>query len=120
MGRCESNLDDLGLAFQDLNVDINDLEEYVRNVDPVPCVINPPKLPVHRESHLNFLKPGSREVLRRPIHIQEHLPPMYPDKEGETYRLNILYKVEKNWKTKKSAIFNQDRQDRLYLLIICD
>lgn len=72
----------MGLAFRDMNINIADLEEYVANVDPVPCAIPVPKFPLPKENHLNFLKPGSREVVTREVHIHEHLPPIYPDKEG--------------------------------------
>lgn len=81
-GRTEPNLDDVALAFKDLNIQISDLEEYIVNVDPVPCVIHPPKFPIPKESNLNFLKPGSKEVVTRPVYIHEHLPPIYPPDEG--------------------------------------
>ncbi|KAL6430615.1 hypothetical protein ACFW04_006899 [Cataglyphis niger] len=83
LGRTEPNLDDLGLTFQHMNIDIQELAEYVKNVDSVPCSIQIPKYPVRRENHLNFLKPGSREVVTRSVHIHEHLPAMYPDTEEE-------------------------------------
>ena len=44
--------------------------------DPVPIFPQP------SETHLNYLKPGSREVLHRPYHIYDYLPPMYPEMEG--------------------------------------
>lgn len=81
MGRTEVNLDDLGLAFQQMSVDLQQLSEYVKNVESVPCVISVPKYPLPRENHLNFLKPGSREVVTRPIHIHDYLPAMYPEIE---------------------------------------
>lgn len=80
--RTEANLDDLGLAFRHMNIDIQELVAYVKNVDCVPCPVQVPQYPVRRENHLNFLKPGSREVVTRPVHIHEHLPAMYPDTEG--------------------------------------
>ncbi|XP_015584761.1 transcription initiation factor TFIID subunit 3 isoform X2 [Cephus cinctus] len=83
LGRTEANLDDLGLAFQHMNIDIQELAEYVKNVDSVACAIEVPKFPVHRDNHLNFLKPGSREVVTRPVHVHEHLPAMHPDTEEE-------------------------------------
>ena len=82
MGRTEANLDDLGLAFRHMNISIEELAEYVKNVDSIPCPVSVPKLPIHRDSHLNFLKPGSREVVTRPVHVHEHLPAMYPETEG--------------------------------------
>lgn len=82
VGRTEPNLDDLGLTFQYMNIDMQELAEYVKNVDSVPCAIQVPQYPIQRENHLNFLKPGSREVVTRPVHVHEHLPAMYPDTEG--------------------------------------
>ncbi|KAJ9590828.1 hypothetical protein L9F63_016138, partial [Diploptera punctata] len=79
------NLDDVGLAFRDMNINLLELEEYIRNVDSVPCVYEIPKYPIPRDSHLNFLKPGSREVVTRPVHVHEHLPPMHPEMEEEEY-----------------------------------
>lgn len=84
-GRTEPNLDDVALAFKDMNVNIADLEEYVNNVDPVPCAVDVPKYPAQKENHLNFLKPGSKEVVTRPVHIHEYLPPMYAEREGLLY-----------------------------------
>lgn len=81
--RTEANLDDLGLTFRDMGINISDIEEYIQYVDPVMPAIDVPKYPVHKDSHLNFLKPGSKEVLTRPVHIHEHLPPINPP-EGKT------------------------------------
>ncbi|XP_076665958.1 TBP-associated factor 3 isoform X3 [Andrena cerasifolii] len=83
LGRTESNLDDLGLAFRHMNIDPQELSEYIKHVESVTCPVAVPKFPIHRENHLNFLKPGSREVVTRPVHIHEHLPAMYPDTEEE-------------------------------------
>ncbi|KAL1490723.1 hypothetical protein ABEB36_013372 [Hypothenemus hampei] len=77
-GQTEPNLDHLGLAFQELEVNLPELEEYVTYVNFVPPAQPVPKYPIPKESNLNFLKPGSKEVVTRPIHINEHLPPMYP------------------------------------------
>ncbi|XP_055373714.1 probable serine/threonine-protein kinase DDB_G0282963 isoform X2 [Condylostylus longicornis] len=82
--RIEPNLDDVGLAFRELNINLNEIEEYVNYVQPVPCNIDIPKFPVHKDSNLNFLKPGSKEVITRPMYIPEHLPPIYPEREEET------------------------------------
>ncbi|XP_034230878.1 transcription initiation factor TFIID subunit 3 isoform X2 [Thrips palmi] len=83
LGHTTPDLDDLGLAFQEMGVSVEDLKEYVQYVDSVPFIHQVPKFPVPRESHLNFLKPGSREVVTRPVHVHEYLPPMYPDLENE-------------------------------------
>ncbi|CAL7941794.1 unnamed protein product [Xylocopa violacea] len=83
LGRTEANLNDLGLTFRHMNIDIQELAEYIKNVDSVTCPIAVPKFPIRHENHLNFLKPGSREVVTRPVHVHEHLPAMYPDTEEE-------------------------------------
>ena len=93
VGRTEPNLDDLGLTFQDLNVNIEELSDYVRNVDPLPFVTEVPKFPVPRESLLNFPKPNSRELLEREEHVHEHLPPMHPDWDGRIPILLLYFAV---------------------------
>ncbi|KAK3858628.1 hypothetical protein Pcinc_035186 [Petrolisthes cinctipes] len=88
-GRTEPNVDDLGLAFLDMGISVPELEEYINNVDCLPYPHPLPALPVSRPSNLNFLKPGTRETLSRPIHIHEHLPPMYPEKEEEEVEVKV-------------------------------
>lgn len=86
-GHTDPNLHDLGLAFRDMGINISDLEEYVQYVASVPCAKEVPKYPIERESHLNLLKPGSREVVTRPVHIHEHLPAMHPELEDDEYAI---------------------------------
>lgn len=74
-GRTQPNLDDLGLAFSDMGIEVRELREYVEFVESVPCNLAVPKYPIPKENHLNFLKPGSKEVVTRPVHVHEHLPP---------------------------------------------
>lgn len=83
-GQTEPNLDHLGLAFQEMGINLGDLEEYVTYVNFCPNPSPVPKFPIPKENNLNFLKPGSKEVVTRPVHINEHLPPMYPLLEGES------------------------------------
>ncbi|KAK2704697.1 transcription initiation factor TFIID subunit 3-like [Artemia franciscana] len=82
-GRTQPTLDDLLLAFDDMEVSIPDLEEYVQSVYPIPPSHAVAAFPVPTQSQLNFMKPGSREVLTRPVHIQEYLPPMNPSLEED-------------------------------------
>lgn len=86
-GRTRPNLDDLGLSFSAMGIEIRELEEYVEYVESVPCNYQVPKYPVAKESHLNFLKPGSKEVVTRPVHVHEHLPPTLLEVE-EDYNQN--------------------------------
>lgn len=86
-GQTDPNLDHLGLAFQQMGVNLGELEEYVTYVNFLPPAHPVPKFPVAKESNLNFLKPGSKEVVTRPVHINEHLPPMYPLLEEQPEQL---------------------------------
>ncbi|KAF2369089.1 Bromodomain associated domain [Trinorchestia longiramus] len=70
---------DLSYAFLEMKVSLPELEEFTNSVDGIPFPDPVPKFPLPRTSELNFLKPGSREILSRPLHIHEHLPPMLPD-----------------------------------------
>ncbi|XP_055703576.1 transcription initiation factor TFIID subunit 3 isoform X2 [Phlebotomus papatasi] len=81
--RTEPNLDDLAEAFNDWRVNYADIIEYVKNVSPEECAIKVPKYPAKKADHLNFLKPGSKEVITRPVHIPDYLPPMLPEQEEE-------------------------------------
>ncbi|KAG1684639.1 Transcription initiation factor TFIID subunit 3 [Nymphon striatum] len=53
-GRTEPNLDDLGLAFQDLNISIPELIEYIHNVDLINPPYEIPKFPIPRPNRLNL------------------------------------------------------------------
>ena len=51
-------MDDLGLTFREMGISIQDLTDFVGNVEPTPLTQEISKYPVPREHHLNFLKPG--------------------------------------------------------------
>lgn len=68
-----------------MGINMADILEYVNFVDPILPVIEVPKIPIPKESHFNFLKPGSKEVLTRPVHIHEHLPPINPPEDETLY-----------------------------------
>lgn len=86
-GQCEPNINHVALAFKDMGISVSELEEYVTYVE-TNTVLEVPKYPIPKESHLNHLKPGSREVVTRPVHIHEHLPPMHPHLEDQDYLIN--------------------------------
>ncbi|XP_052899934.1 uncharacterized protein LOC128306454 [Anopheles moucheti] len=86
--RTEANLDDLALAYKEIGINLDELMEYVQFVDPIPLTLEVPRFPLPKESNLNFLKPGSREVLTRPVHIPEYMPPlMFETEEDGTERI---------------------------------
>lgn len=72
-------LEELSLALNDMGINVDDLKEYVDYVAPINIKEKVPKYPLEKKSNLNFLKPGSREVVTRPVHIHEHLPAMHPE-----------------------------------------
>ncbi|XP_049885993.1 transcription initiation factor TFIID subunit 3-like [Pectinophora gossypiella] len=94
--RTEPNLHDLGLVFRDLHVQLPELVEYTRSVPPVPSPVHIENFPKPKESNLNFLKPGSHEVVTRPMHVHEHLPPMYPEKERDTPAVAGTVEIHQN------------------------
>ena len=92
VGRTEPNLDDISLTFREMGITIQDLSDYVSNVEPSSLPYdNLPRLPIRRENHLNFLKPGSSEVISRPVHVDEHLPPMHHIFLGRCRQLKSHY-----------------------------
>ena len=79
-------------TFDDMGINVEELSEYVEQFDCRALVTDPvPIFPQPSETHLNYLKPGSREVLHRPYHIYDYLPPMYPEMEGtEDTNMNTM------------------------------
>lgn len=78
-------LEEIHLAFLEMGVNIEDLKEYVDYVTPITIKTKVPKYPLEKKSNMNFLKPGSREVVTRPVHIHEHLPAMHPELSEDNY-----------------------------------
>ena len=91
-GRTDSNVLDLALTFDDLGVSIPDLEEYVQHFEVAPSK-EIPSFPVPSQDDLNILKPGSREVLHRPMHVHDHLPAMYPELEESPTTPQVVKKI---------------------------
>ncbi|XP_018803027.1 PREDICTED: uncharacterized protein LOC108977670 isoform X3 [Bactrocera latifrons] len=89
--RTEACLDDIYVTLRNLNININELLDYTNNVEPVPLAVELPKFPAHKNTNLNFLKPGSKEVLIRPVHIYEYLPPMLPADSKSTLPSHYLH-----------------------------
>jgi hypothetical protein len=81
--RTQPDLMDLQSTFDTMGINVDELSEYVEQFDCKALVTDSvPIFPQPTETHLNHLKPGSREVLHRPNHIYDYLPPMYPEMEG--------------------------------------
>ncbi|XP_033746840.1 transcription initiation factor TFIID subunit 3-like [Pecten maximus] len=78
-GRTDPNLDDLGLAFGHLGIQLGELEDYVHHVDPLPFAHEVVSFPVPKRNNFQFPRSDSREVLQRDEHIPDHLPAMFPE-----------------------------------------
>ncbi|XP_053968137.1 transcription initiation factor TFIID subunit 3-like isoform X2 [Anastrepha ludens] len=102
--RTEANFSDIYLALNNLNINVHELLDYVNCVQPVSLAVEIPKFPAHKNTNLNFLKPGSTEVLTRPVHIYEYLPPMLPSDSGSLLSAHYMqsyssfsYRHDKYW-----------------------
>lgn len=78
----EPDIDDVKMAFRDKDVAIPDLIKYLKQVGSIEFPHQVPKFPIPTKSNLNIMKPGSREIVTRPVYVHEHLPTMYPEQSG--------------------------------------
>lgn len=79
----EPDINDVNMAFRDKDVSIPDLVKYLKQSGPVEFPHLVPKFPIPTNSNLNIMKPGSREIVTRPVCVHEHLPTMYPEQSGK-------------------------------------
>ncbi|XP_022161713.1 transcription initiation factor TFIID subunit 3-like [Myzus persicae] len=77
------DIEDVEKAFRQKSVSLNELRRYIKSTGPVKFPHNLPLLNISGKNVLNTLKPGSREMLTRPIHIHEHLPTLYTEQIEE-------------------------------------
>ncbi|XP_044316492.1 transcription initiation factor TFIID subunit 3 isoform X2 [Drosophila rhopaloa] len=74
--RIRPNIKDARLSMKSLNINVQELLDYIGNVEPVGFTRDVPEYPIRKAVNMNFLKPGSAETLTRPVYIFEYLPPM--------------------------------------------
>ena len=90
--RTQSNILDIQRLFEDININLGELEEYIEKVDDRALITEQiPCIPAPSKTDLNFLKPGSQEVLHRKSHIEHYLPPMYPELEKVSIRVYQVF-----------------------------
>jgi len=65
---------DVEMAFRQKSVSLNELRKYIKSTGPVQFPHTLSVINIRGNDVLNALKPGSREIVTRPIHIHEHLP----------------------------------------------
>lgn len=102
--RTEPNLSDLSRAFCNLGVDLDDLSEFLEEVESSPLEQKVPLFPVPRVSSHVYVGPGSfgetsKRRSRAPSlsseeedcydHIPPYLPPL-PTAEGEEGKGNVI------------------------------
>lgn len=83
---------DVQFAMDQLRIDISDLEMYLNHLKQCDGVLNRaavPQFPAKSDTNLNFLKPGSREVLVRKMHVQDYFPPMYAEMEDDYHNTSV-------------------------------
>lgn len=68
------DIEDVEKAFRQKSISLNELRRYIKSTGPVKFPHNLPALNIPGNDVFNTLKPGSREIVTRPIHIHEHLP----------------------------------------------
>ncbi|XP_041347810.1 transcription initiation factor TFIID subunit 3-like [Gigantopelta aegis] len=83
-GRTEPNLDDLALTFRHVGIQLGELEDYIRHIEPVAFSQDIIAFPAPKQNNLQFPNPRSREIQQhREDHVNGHLPYMYPGLEEE-------------------------------------
>ncbi|KAH8252420.1 hypothetical protein KR038_010259, partial [Drosophila bunnanda] len=92
--RLEPSVKDARHSLKSLNINVQELLDYIGNVEPVGFTRDVPQFPIKRASNMNFLKPGSAETLTRPIHIFEYLPPMQETECRETEKTEFTQKLD--------------------------
>ncbi|XP_028306685.1 transcription initiation factor TFIID subunit 3 isoform X2 [Gouania willdenowi] len=82
-GRTDPMLDDVSQAFRLLGVSLTELEDYVNNLEPVPCVHQTPLFPINKNNVLQFPQPGVCDAEERKEYIPDHMPPLVSLQEEE-------------------------------------
>eukprot|EP00794_Sanderia_malayensis_P007213 gene7213-8021_t len=84
----DSNLIDLGLAFDQLGIQVCELDDYVHQVEPIHLPKTPVQYPVNCEPHLKF--PTEDQVSTRDEYYDDHLPPFDKVIENEDSKGDII------------------------------
>ncbi|XP_015246512.1 PREDICTED: transcription initiation factor TFIID subunit 3 isoform X1 [Cyprinodon variegatus] len=82
-GRTDPVLDDLSQAFRLMGVNLNELEDYVNNLEPVAFTHQTPIFPVSKNNVLQFPQPGVRDAEERKDYIPEYMPLLVSLQEAE-------------------------------------
>lgn len=67
-----------------MGVSVQELEDYIHNLEPVTFPHPIPAFPVSKHSVLQFPPPGSKDAEERRDYIPDYLPPIVSSQEGES------------------------------------
>ncbi|VVC33325.1 Zinc finger, PHD-type,Zinc finger, FYVE/PHD-type,Zinc finger, RING/FYVE/PHD-type,Bromodomain [Cinara cedri] len=87
------DIEDLEKAFRHKSISFTELRRYMKHTGPVKFPHSvPPLNNMPGSIVLNVIKPGSREILTRPIHVHDHLPslmtePIEEEKTTDTEKI---------------------------------
>ncbi|MBN3325592.1 ATPG synthase, partial [Atractosteus spatula] len=90
-GRTDPVLDDVGQAFKLLGVNLNELEDYVHNLEPVGFAHQIPLFPVSKNNILQFPQAGSKDAEERKEYIPDYMPPIVSSQEGGNIYISIYF-----------------------------
>ncbi|XP_053321382.1 transcription initiation factor TFIID subunit 3 isoform X2 [Spea bombifrons] len=82
-GRTDPVLDDVGQAFKLMGVNLNELEDYIHNIEPVTFPHQIPSFPVSKNNVLQFPSLGNKDVEDRKEYIPDYLPLIVSSQEEE-------------------------------------
>lgn len=84
-GRTEARIEDVFNAFTDMGMQVHELEDYIKHVEPLPFAKETVAFPAPQQNDLKFPNPESKEVQQRKVfeYIPEHLPYMHPELNEE-------------------------------------
>lgn len=74
---------DVEKAMLQKRVSLAELRRYIKQTGPVKFPHSLPTLNISGKNTFNSMKPGSREIVTRPIHFHEHLPTIYSEQIDE-------------------------------------
>ncbi|XP_050527635.1 transcription initiation factor TFIID subunit 3-like [Daktulosphaira vitifoliae] len=83
IGNCIPDIEDVTMAFNDRHIRLVEIRKYLKyqqnsEIEHPTMNNSLPQYPhPAKSSTLNMMKPGSREIVTRPVHVHEHLPTMY-------------------------------------------
>lgn len=101
--RTESTLDDLGLTFDKLKINTNELEDFVLNVELAKFPLDVVKFPREKENRLGFVyDPTNKELIDR---VEDE------DKEHIDYYFPLMEKLEENVSLSTSPKPNEEQSN---------